>query len=370
MKIALAGASIENVKNKTNVMFQEMVCDKYTEQIKSITGQRSMMGVPVDILSGKSLRMLVSSNGAFGESIFKKSPLLLRSLAELKLHRIKENIDSVHFYFILKFPVISQANFYPLYHVYQSGYMINGTCFELAIPDKIILKDGKWYEFNCKSIVSGLCAVKEQSSLKETSCFATEKFSCSTRDATCYPYNYVNTEHGVILTSSLSVLAHPKFSPHTTHEFLITLNHTLLHTIYASWANYSYIKIVENIDQKNFKMHSIEAPGLQNNIFVETIDDIQSINFSAKPHLKGLSDIIVTNKKLHQDLMTELSMIKNISTNPEIYHQTIKANSFYATLALIISSVQGILTLYIIAKILQFAAKSCSTCFSSENRNK
>ena len=199
-------------------------------------------------------------------------------------------------------------------------------------------------------------------SIREASCFEREEPNCLAPPMKCKPYNYVNSEHGVLITTSGKVFGSPidvgQLSPEK--KYLVALNTSSLNTIYVSWSNFSSIKIL--LESNEYMIRVIEPPESSWNRFVETIDFEEDLgtNLSEKSHLKALSGIVLENINLHNELKKELTIVNNISTNPEDYEKKVKNSSVLSYIATALSSA---VVLLVLVKNFQCAAAYAS-CFN------
>ena len=335
-----------------------------------------MIGVPATILNRKALTSLVKGHSAFEKSIFLKHPTMLRKYGELRVRRIASTNTSDHFYFLLTFPVLSEKDFYPSYSIHQTGFISNDSCHELDLPDRVVLKEDRWYKVKCRSNhLQGICPIKMGSSIREVSCFEGKDPNCFAPQRKCEQYSYVNSEHGVLITTTHQVLGSPidigQPSPKAKHDQLEAFNASSTKTMYIPWLNFSSVKILIELNEKEqFMMRTIEPPDSSWNRFVERINlkDGLGTNVSEISHLKALSSIAFKNIDLRRELKTELAIVHNISSNPEEYERTVKTSSIMSYVATALSS--GVV-LVVLVKIFQcVAARYAPSCFGSDRSNR
>ena len=113
------------------------------------------------ITSRKMLSDLVHNHSSFNNTIFQNSPILLRKYSELTVQRIRNVNISFHIFYTLTFPVLTNSDFFPIYTVHQTGFIANESCYELNLPDYLILQGVSWYEVRCHSNLPGICPIKE-----------------------------------------------------------------------------------------------------------------------------------------------------------------------------------------------------------------
>ena len=311
---------------------------------------------------------MIRSHPAFNGTIFVKRPSLLRQYSELSTRRVINQNTSLHIFFALTFPILKESDMLPRYSVHQTGISNNGSCHELLLPDTVVLKEDKWYEVRCHGPIKGICPVHEGATTRELSCFSHVSPLCVAPPAKCNDYNYVNSNHGVLVTTSSRVLASryeasSDKQPFRDNEKLIVQNLTAMNTVYIPWSAYGYVKLlVDSKDRQEFIIRIIRPPISQGSKFSRTINlnKYQHGSYPPEPHLTGLAGIKKENVLLQTLINEEKDIVRNISANPDEFEKS-RGTSFDSWFSKIAFGLSLLVTLVMLFKLCQYFS-ICAQC--------
>ena len=218
-------------------LFQLHDYDVYMRRMKELhsavtTGRKSLADLKLDPeVLGTILQHEVFQDSTYSEE-------LLTDYG--RLHAIAGcqnfNDTSMAFSFALTIPRL--LNPYPVYSTFQTGFLKDDKCYKVKGVGRLVMENGKFYDYNhCPPDFFGLCSETSFQQSSALSCLNMNSENCSTIVAECSPYNLIELESGVLVTSTSDITAYDR-NGHLLTKY--TNN-----TAFVKWDNITYSIVVD-----------------------------------------------------------------------------------------------------------------------------
>ena len=115
----------------------------------ALSGKNNLLLTP-RMMDLKMVKSLVSEHAVLNNTIFKKHPANMYSLAKLSLVKIFDNLNFAHF--VLNIPIISENKIMDLYQSAQVGiHICNNTCVYFELPNYLYKLNDKFYPISLEN---------------------------------------------------------------------------------------------------------------------------------------------------------------------------------------------------------------------------
>lgn len=98
------------------------------------------------VINKQALEELVSQIPALNKTLYKKHPELLLRTGKQTLIDMDRRDGTFNVHLVLSAPALNEKLMFPIYKVNQVGFLNNGTCVKMKLPEFVYKKEGQFYE--------------------------------------------------------------------------------------------------------------------------------------------------------------------------------------------------------------------------------